>query len=320
MNETPSGFESSLVGLKQSDWLVSIQRLMEDLGDYSELDPDHFMTFVKQGTTLLVTFETIQGILSLTDTAHPLGFELAESEGWSHLCLISDGDTWFRSRELFAMFDELTDNGFFDDFEHVVFYGAGPCGYAAAAYSVSAPGATVVAIQPQATLDPDVAGWDNRFIDVRRLPFRNRYGFAPDMVDAAKSVFVAYDPNESLDAMHAVLFQSPHVERLKMPNMGDTLQTSLLEMNILFDVLRLAGQGDLTRGEFFKLYRARRNYGSYLKSLLARLDHDDRSFLNVLLCRSVSERMVAPKFQRRLQILEREAEEGKFRAPVARIG
>jgi hypothetical protein len=50
--------------------------------------------------------------------------------------------------------------GFFDDFDQVVFYGAGQCGYAAAAFSVATPGATVVAIQPQATLDPRVTEWD----------------------------------------------------------------------------------------------------------------------------------------------------------------
>ena len=65
---------------------------------------------------------------------------------------------WFRYPKVHAYFNRLVDDGFFDDLDKVVFYGAGPCGYAAATFSVAAPGATVVAIQPQATLDPRVTG------------------------------------------------------------------------------------------------------------------------------------------------------------------
>ena len=60
---------------------------------------------------------------------------------WSHMALISDSDTWFRDPAVYGWFDRLVDEGFFDEFDRVLFYGAGPCGYAAAAFSVSAPGA-----------------------------------------------------------------------------------------------------------------------------------------------------------------------------------
>ena len=76
--------------------------------------------------------------------------------------------------------------GFFDDFDHVVFYGAGPCKYAAAAFSVAAPAATVDAIQPQTTLDPRITDWDDRYMKMRRTDFTSRYGYAPDMLDAAE--------------------------------------------------------------------------------------------------------------------------------------
>jgi hypothetical protein len=303
MNKASRGLDDSLAGLKQSEWLGALKKVMEDLGDFSELDENHIMTFVKQRSKLIVTFETVQGILSLSETAQPLGFELARSEEWSHLCLISDGDTWFRSQELYAMFDELTDNGFFDDFDDVLFYGAGPCAYAAAAFSVAAPGATIFALQPQATLDPDVAVWDKRFSEMRRLNFSDRYGYAPDMIEAAKKMYLFYDPHEQMDAMHAALFSGSHVEKIKLPFMGAALQTSLLQMTLLMDLLKSAGYGKLSRAEFFRKYRARRNYSQYLKSLMARLDADERHYLNVILCRNVTARLTAPKFARRLETL-----------------
>ena len=112
--------------------------------------------------------------------------------------MVAEGQSWFRDPAVFAYFDRLVDDGFFDEFERVIFYGAGPCGYAAAAYSVAAPGATVVAVQPQATLDPRMTEWDDRFVEMRRTSFTDRYGYAPDMLDAADQAFVLYDPISSL--------------------------------------------------------------------------------------------------------------------------
>lgn len=59
-----------------------------------------------------------------------------------------------------------------EDFDRVVFYGAGAAGYAAAAYSITAPQAELVLIAPRATLDPGLAGWDERHRIARRINFR----------------------------------------------------------------------------------------------------------------------------------------------------
>ena len=48
---------------------------------------------------------------------------------------------------------------------------------------------------------------------------------------------------------------------------------------------------------------------------MGHLDAEDRPYLNMLLCRNVTSRMNAPKFRRRLDQLEKAAEEGEFRAP-----
>ncbi len=307
--------EQDLSGLKPAEWQAALAEMAEENGMYQPLGERHFATFIDQGNTLLVTFESRQGIQSLSETAQPLGFDLVKNLGWSHLCLISDGDTWFREQRLYGFFDQLIDDGFFEEFDNVVFYGAGPCGYAAAAFSVAAPGATVVAIQPQATLDPRMTEWDDRFIEMRRTSFTDRYGFAPDMVDAAERAFVLYDPYQSLDAMHAALYARPNVTRLRLPNMGEAIQTRMIEMEILYRVMSLAGSGRLTEQAFHKMMRARRDNGVYLKNLLQRLDRLDRPYLTMLLCRNVADRCRLPRFRRRLRGLEEMAESGAFRAP-----
>ena len=297
-------FQTSLAGLGRSEWFGKVEEVIGDAGYVQPLGKRHSAIFVEGKPTLLVTFETLQGIQSLSDEAHPMGWDMVGAMGWSHLCLVSDGDTWFRDPQVYAYFDLLTDEGFFDDFEQVIFYGAGPCGYAAAAYSVAAPGATVVAIQPQATLDPDMTEWDDRFVHMRRTDFTDRYGYAPDMLDAAARAFVIYDPRIQLDAMHAALFTRTNVTKLRTRNLGETIQSDLLDMQLLHRVLARAAADRLTPAAFARLYRTRRDHPPYLRRLLMRLQTEDRTPLAILLCRNVVSRMNAPRIEKRLRALE----------------
>lgn len=307
-----------MTGLDAAVWKNRLIALIREVGEYRALGNRHFSTFLRQNDTLLVTFETIQGIRALSENAQPFGFDMVRARGWSHLGLISNGDTWFRDPAVYEYFDELIDTGTLEEFDRVVFYGAGPCGYAAAAFSVSAPGATVVAVQPQATLDPDMTEWDPRFTEMRRTSFTDRFGYAPDMMDAAAQGFVLYDPRETYDAMHAALFARPNVTRLRMPFMGGALQTQLIDMNLLYRLLSLAGMNALDAPTFYKLYRARRDNQSYLRAMLGHLDMTERPLLAALLCRNVTNRLNAPKFRNRLNALERDAAKGKFHLPPAR--
>ena len=300
---TPT-IETSLVDLPRSDWMDTIRDITEDAGFHQNLGPRHFAAFVEGSSVLLVTFETMQGMHALSERAQPLGWEMVRDHGWSHLCFVSDGDTWFRQQSVYRYTDRLIDDGFFDGFDKVIFYGAGPCGYAAAAFSVASPGATVVVIQPQATLDPRVTEWDDRFTDMRRTDFTSRYGYAPDMLDAAESAFVLYDPYERLDAMHAALFTRPNVTKLRLPRMGDAIQTDLLEMEWLSDLLGNAVEGTLDTHKFAQLYRARREYPPYLRNLMAALDRGGRDRLLWALCTNVTTRMRAPRFARKLNELK----------------
>ncbi len=179
MPDEKSSIDVSISGFRKGIWKSKLLEQADAEGMSQELGERHFATFIDRSSTLIVTFETQQGIRAMSETQQPFGFELVKAQDWSHLCIISDGDTWFRDAKVYGFFDRLIDDGFFEDFDHVVFYGAGPCGYAASAFSVASPGATVVAIQPQATLDPRMTEWDDRFTDMRRVSFTDRYGYAP---------------------------------------------------------------------------------------------------------------------------------------------
>ncbi|MGX9353831.1 phosphoadenosine phosphosulfate reductase [Roseobacteraceae bacterium S113] len=303
MQDSPNSFDAPMKSMGRAEWFSALAEIGQDNGYFEQLGASHAAVFIEEEATLLVTFESRQGIQALSDTGQPLGFDMVKATGWSHLGLICDGETWFRDREVYAFFDQLDEDGFFDDFDRVVFYGAGPCGYAAAAFARAAQDATVVAIQPQATLDPRLANWDERFIEHRMTDFSGDYGYAPEFLEMTEQTFVVFDPRETLDAMHAALFKSPKTTMLRTPFLGAALQPALLEMSLLYRILARAGSGRLTDAWFHKMMRLRRDYPPYLRNLLAVLERDQREELIEALCLNVTGRMQAPRFERKLAAL-----------------
>lgn len=290
--------------MSDSEWKRQIADLGEEEGYYEPLGPAHGALFADRGPVLLVSFEVRGAIRSRGEGQLPLGYTVAEAADHSSLTLISDRDTWFRDPAVYAFFDRLVDDGFFEDFDRVVFYGAGPCGYAAAAFSVAAPGATVIAIQPQATLEPRLTGWDDRFTEMRRLCFTDRYGFAPDMLEGVGRAFVLFDPEVTLDAMHAALMARPWVELLACFGAGSTIERTLTDLDVLETMLTRACAGTFDAMSFWRLYRTRRTSGRYLRHRLAHLEGTGRTYLATMLCRNVVRRMNAPRFRARLGPLE----------------
>ncbi len=295
-----SDFPPDLSDRPRGEWLGALRALGQERGFAEALGREHAAIFIEQGDTLLVSFETMSGVEALSETRTPLGFDMVGRAGWSCLSLLSHGDTWFRDAEVYAFFDNLLDDGFFDDFETVIFQGAGPCGYAAAAFSVASPGARVFAVQPQATLDPRRAGWDDRFLPERHRDFTSRYGFAPQMLDGAMHASILHDPYQRLDAMHASLFYGPNVSHHRMPFFGGSLLGDLLTLDLWAPLLMAEAEGRLDAAYFAQLLRGRRDHLPYLRKLLAFLDGHERTYLSKLLCEHVVGRRGAPRFRRRL--------------------
>ncbi|MDF1671388.1 MAG: phosphoadenosine phosphosulfate reductase [Roseovarius sp.] len=300
MHNASQAFDANLDGLDWTEWLTRISGSIDQAGFLEHLGDDHAAAFRSKGPTLLVSFENHSLIEEQSQRAHPMGWQLVEALGWSHLNLLCKDDTWFRAPRVYGFFDRMIDDGFFEEFEQVVFYGAGACGYAAAAFSVAAPGARVLAIQPQATLDPRVTEWDDRFLAQRRTAFDDRYGFAPDMLDAAEQAVVLYDPEIELDAMHAALFTRTNVTKFRMRHMGPRLEEGLERMQILLRVLAQLNAGKLDRLALAKLFRARRTNGAYQFNLLKKVTREERHLLTIHLARKVLEQRDAPPFRKAL--------------------
>ena len=289
--------------LDRDGWFAHIDRLCEEEGYFEPLGPRHFAYLHDDGPILLVTFESLARILARKGQM-PFGHELAVTNGWSHLTVICDGETWFRDPAVWGYFDRLVDDAFFEDFDRVLFYGAGACGYAACSYSVCAPGANVLAVSPRATLDPHSAGWDRRDMAARRLDFTSRYGYAPDMTEGAARLYIVYDPLTPENAMHAALFRAPWVTHLPTRHFGDSVELAIEMMGVQGDLLSAACEGRLDPVGFARLWRIRRRFSPYLRGLVRKAELAQRPKLALMICRSVVQRLGAGRFRRRMHALE----------------
>ncbi len=294
--------EDASAAVDRGTWLALLGQVAEDSGSLRAVGASHWAFFSEEGSHLLVTFDTLQAARARKDQMPQL-FDLASSMGWSYLCLIADGETWFRDPAVYGFIDEKVYDGFFDGFDKVTFYGAGMSGYAACAFSVAAPGASVLAVCPRATMAPALVPFETRNRAARRLDFTSRYGFAPDLMRAANEVWILRDPAHMADAAQSALFYGRHVHRLNLRLLGEQVESALIELDILPKLVIAVMKGEMSEGLFATLWRVRRKFGGYLKHLLQRADAAGRETLTYAICVNVARRTGAPKFQRRLDSL-----------------
>lgn len=289
--------------LSQAAWLGELGRIGSEDGWFRALGPRHWGLFAQDGPSLLVTFDTVAAAQARKGGLPQL-CDLAATMGWSYLCIIAEGPTWFRDPAVYAAFDEMVDENFFDGFDRVLFYGAGMAGHAACTFSVAAPGARVLAVAPRASMAPARVPFEMRDRAARRLDFASRYGFAPDMLRAADRAFLLYDPFHGPDAAQAALFQGRNTSHHFLRLTGEKAEQALVDLDLLPKLVEAALKGDLGAARFGALWRERRRYGPYLKALLARAEAGGSLARVHAVCANVTRRTRAPRFRRRLDEIE----------------
>jgi hypothetical protein len=180
---------------------------------------------------------------------------------------MANGWTWYRDPWVWGEFDRLAAEGFFKGFDRVVFYGASMGGYAACAFVPACPGADVLAISPQSTLNKALVPWETRYSTAWGKDFSGRYGDAAQTLASAGRAMILYDPYETLDAGHVDRLTGGNVTKLRAPLMGHRLGSSLSQMGILTPVTLAALDGTLDEGDFYRLLRKRRDFPRYQREL-----------------------------------------------------
>lgn len=251
------------------DW-PDLARHLAGPGGFFRAEGQHSFLYVPRGDTLVVTFDNLDIALTKRADRRPWGYAFIEKQGWSMLGAMAEGWTWYRDPWVPDQFAALAAEGFFARFSRVVFYGASMGGYAACAFVGACPGADVVAISPQSTLERALVPWETRYRTAWGRDFSGPTGDAAVASAAARRVTLLYDPYEPLDAAHANRFAGANVMKLRAPLMGHRLGSSLQQMGILSAVTLGALGGTLTEAEFYRLIRARRGFARYQRELFRR--------------------------------------------------
>lgn len=284
MKKQAISFESDLTGLDRNNWCARILEIGDALGSSQKLGNDYIAVHLDAGPNLIVTFENGQQLRRTTDSAEPVGFAYTRRDGWSTLSIIAAENGLFRDQAIYDYIDELTDDGFFDAYDNVLFFGEGAGGYAASAYSVAAPGSTVLAFSPFATLTPRLASFDGRTSKTRRIDFTSRYGFAPAMIEAAQHAFVIYNQKHRVDATHAAMFKRDNVTLIPVNGTPQPLKTRFEDLDILEDLIRAAMAGSLSTQIFAEQFRERRENAPYLRELIKSAMESGHSKLALKAC------------------------------------
>lgn len=230
----------------------------------------HFVTYFKRGSACVVTFDNMKS-REIKPPRYPWGYGVMEENNYSHLgVMMSRRNDWFRHEQLWDFFDELSETGFFDQFENVVFYGSSMGGYGALTYSSAVPRARAVAFVPQTSLSHDHVPWESRY---RRAFQRGnwsseRYADAAALVPSIARAQIFYDPFLEPDRRHADRLKFDNVDHFHCPFMGHRVPRFLRHFKILKPIMKESFEGGLTQQRFSDLMRFRRDSIAWVRELL----------------------------------------------------
>jgi pimeloyl-ACP methyl ester carboxylesterase len=228
--------------------------------------------YYKRSSTLVVSFDNMKS-RDAPGLIFPWGYKFIADQGYSHLGIIMQRRCdWFRQPDLEDYFDQLREDGFFDQFERVIFYGASMGGYGALSYAAAVPGSDVVAFSPQTSLDQKVVPFETRYRDGfgRGKWRKSRYADAVKGAQAARRVTVFADPTHRLDAAHVARLPKENLVFARCPSSGHNSARLMKFMGCLGDVVLQAFDGTLTEEDFYRTWRANRSTQALARIILLR--------------------------------------------------
>lgn len=266
----------------------------------------HVVAYIPGGFgRLVVSFDNLSVFRDGPDRL-PWGYDFLAGQGWDVLGVMVKRADWFRHPDLWDVFDQLRDDGFFRRYDHVAMYGSSMGAYGALAFAPAAPGCTVLALAPQTTLDRKVVPFDKRYGSADRVTdWGGRYSDAADGVKSAGRAYVVFDPREKEDAAHAARLRGPNITFLRVPGVGHKIPPAFKKMGLLKPLCERGLTGELSPAEFGRLFRARRDSIPWLESLLIRAQKNNHPRLGLWAAEAAMARREHWKIRGQLRALRR---------------
>lgn len=258
-------------------WLDELRPGGEGLG-FIEKNLRHSLMFVKRPSTrLLVTFDNLSNVNDSRHEREPWAFKFAQDNGLSHLGIMAHVSDWYRDADLIARFERLVAEGFFNNYERVVFAGVSMGGFAAIAFGSLVEGAHVVAVNPQSTLDTELVPWETRYENGRRQDWTLPLSDAAALTGKLERVNIFYDPYHELDQKHIDRFSGDNVRVFNCWFSAHKTAVFLRKIDALKAVMQHCIFDELTGPVFYGLYRARRNLPWYRGAIAAYFEGKGRT-------------------------------------------
>lgn len=248
---------------------------------------------------LLVTFDNLSNVGNTSLQREPWAYKFAQDCNISHLGVMAHAANWYRDPDLIARLQELAKSGFFDGYERVVFAGVSMGGYAAIAFGSLVPGAHVVSVNPQTTLDTEIVPWETRYENGRRQDWTLPLGDTAELTGKLGRVNIFYDPYHALDKQHIARLGGDNIQVFNCRYSSHKTAVFLRRIDALKPVMMHCIFDELTEAEFYSLYRARRNLPWFRGAVSAYFQKRERP--------DVAHRFTK-LFRRRLRTMKGEAE------------
>lgn len=224
----------------------------------------HSLMFVRRPVNrLLVTFDNLSNVNDNSPEREPWAFKFAQDVNISHLGVMAHVADWYRDIELIERFQALAADGFFDGYDRVIFAGVSMGGFASIAFGSLVPGAHVVSVNPQSTLDTDLVPWETRYEGGRRQDWTLPLADAAALTSGLGQVNIFYDPYHKLDKQHVSRFAGDNIRVFHCRHSDHKTAVFLRKIGALKPVMQAAIFDELDPIEFYKLYRARRDLRWY---------------------------------------------------------
>lgn len=239
--------------------------------------PQHSLRFIPGGHTLVVTFMS-----ALANHLKPLASALDEGiwgedflgkRGHAILGVGRRRNDWYLDADLQAAMETLAARGVFRQYRRVIFYGGSMGGFGALTYARLAPGAVVLAHNPQTTLRREDTSWDTRYEHGRQYDWSGAYGDAATGAALAQRVYVSYDPYLREDLRHVQRLPRHNLVPLRVPCVGHQMPIWLQQLKLLAPVFDGVADGSLNSELFRQWARSRVELARYWFTLAQRRRH-----------------------------------------------
>ncbi|MEL7259143.1 MAG: glycosyltransferase family 2 protein, partial [Pseudomonadota bacterium] len=230
----------------------------------------HSLLFVQRPVKrLLVTFDNLSNVSDRSLGREPWAFKFAKDINISHLGVMAHVADWYRDADLIERFQKLADEGFFEGYDRVIFAGVSMGGFAAIAFGSLVPGAHIISVNPQSTLDTDIVPWETRYEGGRRQDWTLPLSDASKLTAKLGRVNIFYDPYHELDKQHVSRFEGDNIQVFNCRHSNHKTAVFLRKINALKPVMNAVIFGELDEVEFYRLYRGRRDLRWYKGAVAA---------------------------------------------------